>query len=67
MITEINYSKNLSNHISCIFKCKFEGKNVIHVNGRITINVNLSVKNVIYVKKIKFRILLHVAAKMENI
>ena len=28
------------------------GKNVIQINGRMTINVDVSVKNVIYVKKI---------------
>ena len=43
------------------------GKNVIQVNGGITINVDVSVKNIIYVKKIIFEILLHVAVKMENI
>ena len=43
------------------------GKNVIQINDRITINVNVSVKNVIYVKKIIFGILLHVISKMENI
>ena len=46
-------------------------KNTIHVNGGITINVNvkckMSVKNVMYAKKFMFRILLHVIAKMENI
>ena len=30
-------------------------------------NVNVSVKNVMYVKKITFGILLHVVVKMENI
>ena len=43
------------------------GKNVIQVNGAITINVDVSVNNIIYVKKIIFEILLHVAVKMENI
>ena len=36
-------------------------KNVIQINGGITINVNVSVK------KIMFGILLHVAGKMESI
>ena len=35
------------------------------INGRI-INVDVSVKNVMYVKKIMFGILLHVFVKMEN-
>ena len=43
------------------------GKNVIQVNGGITINADVSVNNIIYVKKIIFEILLHVAVKMENI
>ena len=43
------------------------GKNVIQINGGITIKVDVSVKNVIYVKKIIFGIVLHVVVKMENI
>ena len=31
------------------------------------INVNVSVKNIIYVKNVMFEILLHVVTKMENI
>ena len=42
-------------------------QNVIQLNGGITINVDVSVKNIIYVKKIMFEILLHVIVKMENI
>ena len=42
-------------------------KNVIHINGGITIKVEVSVKNVMYVKNIIFGILLHVVAKMKNI
>ena len=41
-------------------------QNVTQLNGGITINVDVSVKN-IYVKKIMFGILLHVIVKMENI
>ena len=41
-------------------------ENLIQFNGGITISVDLSVKN-IYVKKIKFVILLHVVVKMVNI
>ena len=40
---------------------------VIQINGRIMINVDLTVKNVIYMNKIMFGILLHVIVKMENI
>ena len=42
-------------------------ENVIQINGGITVNVNLVVKNVMYVKNIIFGILLHVVAKMKNI
>ena len=42
-------------------------KIVIQINGGIMINVDVSVKNVMYVKKIMFGILLHVIVKMENI
>ena len=42
-------------------------KNVIHISGGIVINNYVSVKNVMYVKKIMFGILLHVIVKIENI
>ena len=42
-------------------------ENLIQVNVGIMTNVNVSVKNVMYVKKIIFGILLHVVGKMENI
>ena len=42
-------------------------KNVIQINGEITINIDVSIKNVMYVQKIIFSILLHVVVKMENI
>ena len=42
-------------------------KNVIQINGGIMINVDMSVKNIIYVEKIMFRILLLVIVKMESI
>ena len=42
-------------------------KNVIQVNGEITINFDLSVKITVYETKIMFGILLHVVVKMENI
>ena len=67
MITGINESKTLTKHLSCKFKCKFDEKNAIQINGGTTINVNVSVKNIIYVKKIMFGILLHVVVKMKNI
>ena len=42
-------------------------ENIIHTNDGITINVDVSVRNVIYVKKIIFEILLHVVVKIDNI
>ena len=42
-------------------------ENLIQINGGIMINVDVSVENVMYVKKIMFRILLHVVVNMENI
>ena len=42
-------------------------ENVIQINGGTMINVNVSVKNVMYVKKIMFEILLHVIVEMEHI
>ena len=47
-----------------LFKKMFR---LIQINGGITLNVDLSVKSVIYVNKIMFGILLHVVVKMENI
>ena len=58
-------------HISCIYHVNVNVNlmevNVIQVNGGITINVDTNVKNIIYVKKIIFGILLHAAVKMESI
>ena len=68
MITGINESKTLTKHISCKRKCKFdEKKKASQMNGGITINVDVSVKNIIYVKKIVFGILPHVIVKIEDI
>ena len=41
-------------------------QNLIQINGGLTINVDVSVKN-IYVKTIMFEILLYVIVKMENV
>ena len=51
MITGINESKILTKHISCKCKCKFQ------IDDGITINVDVSVKNIMYVKKIMLEIL----------
>ena len=42
-------------------------QNVIQINGEMTINVDVSIKNIMYVKKIMFGILLNVIVRMENI
>ena len=42
-------------------------QNVIQINGEITINVDVSVRNIIYVKKVMYGILLHVIVKMEDL
>ena len=67
MITGINESKTLTKHISRTANVNLMKQNVSEINGRITINVDVSVKNIIYLKKIMFGILLHVFVKMENI
>ena len=42
-------------------------ENVIQINGELIINVDVSVKNVMYVKNIMFRISLHVVVKVEYV
>ena len=42
-------------------------ENVIQINGGITVNVDMSVKNVMYVKNIIFGTLVYVDVKIENI
>ena len=42
-------------------------ENIIQINGEITINVDASLKNIIYVKETIFVFLVYVVAKMENI
>ena len=58
---------NINKHISCECKCSSDRKNVIQINSGIMINVDVSVKNIIYLKKIMFGVLQHVFLKMENI
>ena len=67
IITETNELKTLTKHISCEYKCKFDGRKCNSDQWWITINVDVSAKNVMYAKNIKFRIILRVVAKMENI
>ena len=44
MITGIDESKTLRKYISCEWKCKFYGRNIIQIKSGITINVGASVK-----------------------
>ena len=52
---------------SCECKYRFDGKKYNSDQWGITIYVDVSVKNVMYVKKIIFGILLHVVVKIGNI
>ena len=67
MITGINESEILTKDIYAYVNVNLIEENVIQIKTGITINVDVSVKNIIYVKKITFGILLHVVATMENI
>ena len=42
-------------------------ENVMQINARTMINVDVSVERVMYVKKIMFEILLHVIGEIEHI
>ena len=66
-LQEKSESKISTKDISWEYKCKCDGKNLNQINDGITINVYVSVKNIMYVKKVIFVILLHVVVKMENI
>ena len=67
MITRINKSKTLTKLISCKCKCKFDGKKCNSDQWGNNDKCWCECKNIMYVKEIIFRILLHVAVKMENI
>ena len=64
MITGINKSKTLTNHISCECKCRFDGGKC---NSDQWWNNNKCLceckKNIMYFKEIMFGILLHVTWK----
>ena len=54
MITGIHESKTLTKHILCKCKCRFDGRkcNSMVINGGIMINVDVSVRNVMYVERL---------------
>ena len=62
-----NESKLLTKDISCECKCKFNGRKCNSIQSGIMANLDASVKNIIYVNKIIFGILLHVVVKIVNI
>ena len=47
----VNESKTLTNHISCEWNVDLMKENVTQINSRIMINVDVNVKNAMYVKK----------------
>ena len=67
MITGKNESKILTKDISCEFISKFDGKKCTSDQGVKAINVEVSLKNIIYVKKITFGILLNLASIMDDL
>ena len=67
MIAGINESKTLTKHYHVNVIVNLMEQNLIQISDGITINVNVSVKNTIHVKKIILGILLHVILKIENI
>ena len=67
MITGINKSKTLTKHLSCKCKCKFDGRKCNSDQWWNNDKCWYDCKKIMYMKKIMFGILLHVAVKMENI
>ena len=67
IITGIDESRTLTNHVSCQCKCKFDGRRYNLNYWQNNENANVSVKNIMYVQKIMLSILLHVLVKNENL
>ena len=51
MIAGENESRISTKDISCECKCNFDEKNVIQINSGIVINIDVNIKNVMYMKK----------------
>ena len=66
MITGKNESKSLTKDLSYECKCKFNGTKWNSNQWWNNINVNVNVKNIIYVKMIMFGTMLQVIVKIEN-
>ena len=67
MITKINKLITLTKHISWECKCRFDDRKYNADQWWNNDKCRCEYKNVMYVKKIMFGILLHVIVKMENI
>ena len=67
IIARINESKTSTKRITYVCKLDLIEENLTQINGGITINVDMNVKNVMYLKKLMIEILLHVAVKKNNI
>ena len=67
MITGINESKTLTQKFHANVNVNLMKQNASQINGGITLNVDVSVKKLMCVKKIMFRILLHVIVNMDKI
>ena len=67
MITSINQSKTLTKHISCEYKCRFDGKTCYSNQLSNNDKYQLFVRKFMHVKKILLGILLHVIVTVENI
>ena len=67
IVTGTNQSKTLKKHISCEYKCKFDGRNCNLDQWWNNDKCRCECKNVMDVRKIMFGILLHVTVKIENI
>ena len=66
MFTGINESKHQQNIDHANVNVNLTEENVTQTNGGITINHDVSVKNIIFVKNILSGVLLHVVTKMVN-
>ena len=67
MITGVNESKILTKHILCQCKCKLDGRKCNSNQRWNSKKCRCVCKNIIYMKKNMFGILVHVIVKMESI
>ena len=64
IITGINESKILTKHISCKYKCKYDGRKCFSDQWWNNDECRFDCKNMLFVKKIIFGILAHVIVKL---